>query len=131
MSVKHCVDDKACLIITIWEGEVTERNFIEALKKYQTNIQCNPDYINYNEIFDISKAAEIKLTINSLLKIGRIASKTDDLFTNKKLALILHSNKAFALARMYEMYRNMGVHSSKKISVFRDRDQAIEWASRL
>ncbi len=128
MPAKHHIDDEASLIITTWDGDVTDSEFIAILQKYQKDIQCKADYINYNEIFDIRNAAIIKLTIDGLLKIGRTASKTDHLFTYKKLAFVVNSNRAFALARMYGTLRNMGLSSSKKMRVFKDINKAIAWA---
>jgi len=130
MPAKHFIDDEANLITTTWEGGATDIEFLEALEEYQKNIQCNPDYINYNEIFDLSKADNIRLTINGMINIGRTASSTDHLFSHKKLALIVSSNIAFSLARMYEVYRNMGISSCKKIRVFKNEREAIEWANR-
>ena len=128
MPAKHHIDNEANLIITTWEGEATNIEFLEALREYQKNIQSNPDYTNYNEIFNMSKASKIRLTIDGLLDIGRTASKTDHLFTHKKLALIVSSNIAYSLAKMYEFYRNMGINSCKKIRIFKNENEAIEWA---
>ncbi len=128
MPAKHHIDDEAKLIITAWDGNVTDVEFIESLREYQNNIQCKPEYNDYNEVFDVRKATIIKLTINGLLKIGRIASKTDHLFTYKKLAFVVSSSRALALASMYGTYRNMGISSSKKMRVFKSKNEAIQWA---
>ena len=128
MPAKYHIEDEANIIIIKWEGNITTSELIEVIKEYQKNIQRNPDYINYNEIFDASTVTKIRITINGLLKVGRTASKTDHLFTNKKLAIIVSSNWAFRIARLYETYRNMGVESCKKIRVFKDENEAITWA---
>ena len=128
MPAKHHIDNETNLIITTWEGDATESEFIETLKKYQKDIQCDPDYIHYNEIFDLSKATNIKITVSGLINVGRTASQTDHLFSNKKLALIVSSNMAFGIARMYETYRNMGINTSKKIRVFKNESKALKWA---
>ena len=127
MPATHHIDNKAKLIITFWEGDATDTECLEVLKEYQKNIQCNPDYVNYNEVFDLTNAAKIRVSISGLINIGSIASKTDHLFTNKKLALITSSNITFHFLRMYEYYRNFGVSSCKKIHVFRNKDEAYAW----
>jgi len=127
MPAKHYIDDKVNLITTTWVGDATDIGFLEALEEYQKNIQCNPDYINYNEIFDLSKVDNIRVTISGMINIGRAASSTDHLFSHKKLALIVSSNIAFSLAKTYEFYRNMGIRSCKKIRVFKNESEAIEW----
>jgi len=127
MPAKHHIDDTVHIITTTWRGDATDSELLDSLKKYQTNIQCKPEYLNYNEIFDLSKANNVRLTINGLINIGLIASNIDYLFIHKKLALIVNSNLVFGFARMYESYRNMGIKSSKKIRVFKNLENAIEW----
>ena len=46
MPANHHVDNNAQLIITTWEGEAYDIEFIGAIKKYQKDIQNHPDYIN-------------------------------------------------------------------------------------
>ena len=127
MPAKHHIDNESNLIVTTWEGDASETGFIKVLLKYQKNIQCHPDYIDYNEIFNLSDATNLKITIGGLMSIGRVASRTDHLFAHKKLALIVGSNMAFSFARMYEAYRNIGIRSSKKIRVFKNESKALEW----
>jgi len=128
MAAEHHINNETKIILTRWEGDVTQEDFIEALKNYQKNIQCKAEYLEYNEVFDVSNAAMINLTISGLLAIGRTASKTDHLFSCKKLALIVGTAKAFTLARMYQIYRNMGVSSCKEIRVFKSKNEAVAWA---
>lgn len=127
MPAKHYIDNESNLIITTWEGEAIDADFIEALKKYQKYIQLNAKYIDYNEVVNFSKVTNIKLTIDGLLTIGRIASKTDNKLSNKRMALIVGSYFAFSLANLYVFYRNMGISSRKKIRVFKNEDEAYEW----
>jgi len=128
MPAEHHIDHENNLIITTWEGAATDTEFLEVLSEYQKNILCAPDCNTYNEVFDVSQATEINITIEGLLKIGREASKTDHLFTHKKLAFIVSSDWAFSLVRTYEFYRTIGKKSSKKVSVFKNKDEAIAWA---
>ena len=129
MPAEHYIDDTSHIVTTTWKGNAIDSEFLESLKEYKNNIQCKPEYFNYNEIFDLSKADNIKLTINGLINIGRMASNTDHLFSHKKLTLIVASNSAFGIARMYETYRNMGISCCKTIRVFKNEIKTIEWAS--
>lgn len=129
MPAEHHIDDTIQIITTTWKGDATDSELLKSLKEYQKNIQCKPEYLNYNEIFDLSKASNVRLTINGLINIGRMASNTDHLFIHKKLALIVNSNLVFGFARMYESYRNMGISSCKKIRVFKNLKMAIEWTA--
>ncbi len=128
MTAKHRIDSEAKLLITTWEGDITDIKFIQALIQYQKEIQCNPDYVDYNEIFNVRKATGISVKIDGFLELGRVAAKTDHLFVDKKLALVVGSNLAFGLANMYVAYRNMGIKSCKTIRVFKNEDKAYAWA---
>lgn len=116
------------LIITIWDGEATDTKFEEALRKYLQDIRSNPDCKHYNEIVDLRKATPMKLTINGLLSIGRIAIGAEKEASNNKMALIVKSDITFTFANLYVFYRNLGRSDRKNISVFLNDEKAYEWA---
>lgn len=127
MSADHHIDSKNQLIVTTWEGEANDDELIEALMKYQKDIQCHPDNIGYNELVDFTKVTTIKFTTKGIKEIGRIASLTDDIKTNGKLAFIVSSNLAYGLLRMYEAYRYIKSKPNKEIRVFKNEKDALEW----
>jgi len=127
MPAHHHIDSKAQLIITTWEGEARDVEFIEALKKYQKDIQNHIDYISYNEVVNLSHITSIKITTEGIKTIALIASGTDNRETNRKLALIVSSNLAYGLAKMYEAYRSFSKNACKEICVFKDENDAFEW----
>jgi len=127
MPANHYIDNKSRLLITTWQGEACDIDLIQAIKKYQKDIQNHPDYITYNEVVDFSKVAGIKLTTEGIKSIGLIASATDQNEVNRKLAFIVSSNLAFGLARMYEAYRGLSKKAHKEIRVFKNKKDAFEW----
>lgn len=127
MPANHIIDTKAHLLITTWEGEAHDNEFIEAIKEYQKDIQNNPSYINYNEVVDLSKVTRFKLTTEGIKNIAQIASSTDHDGANKKLALIVNSSLAYGLCRMYETYRSFSTKSNKEMRVFKNEKDAFEW----
>lgn len=130
MLANHYIDNKAKLIITTWEGVARDFEFIEAIKKYQNEIQNHPDNINYNEVVDLSNITGMKLTTEGIKNIGEIAATTDHIEVNRKLAIIVSSNLAFGLARMYEAYRSFTINSHKEICVFKSKKDAFEWVQK-
>ena len=130
MTAKHHIDDNARLIITSWKGAVNDINLIDAVREYQNNIQCEPDYIDYNEVVDLSEATDFQLTTKGLINIGNLAAMTDQSNPKRKLALIIHSNKALFLARMYISYRSLLKKSTKEIQAFSKKDKAFEWVQK-
>ena len=127
MPANHYVDTKRQLIITTWEGKAHDIEFIEAIRKYQKDIQSHPDYINFNEIVNLSGVTGYKLTAEGIRSIGKIASSTDKTDANKKLAIIVSTTLAYGLARMYEAYRSFSKKAHKKINIFKNESDALEW----
>ncbi|MDG5466717.1 hypothetical protein P9J64_00110 [Deltaproteobacteria bacterium IMCC39524] len=128
MPAKHFIDKEAKLIVTTWEGDAADIEFIEAITKYQKDIQLNPEYIEYNEVANFCKITSIKLTPKGLKTIGRIASKTDQYKFNSKLALVVSSGAAFNLARIYASFRNIQNGTNKEIRIFKSEVEAMGWA---
>ena len=128
MPAKHFIDKEAKLIVTTWEGDAVDIEFIEVITKYQKDIQLNPEYIEYNEVANFCKITSIKLTPKGLKRIGRIASKTDQYKFNSKLALVVSSGTAFNLARIYASFRNIQNGTNKEIRIFKSEVEAMGWA---
>ena len=128
MPTKYFIDKEAKLLITTWEGDAVDIEFIEAITKYQKDVQLNPEYKEYNEVANFCKIASIKLTQNGLKRIGTIASKTDQHKFNSRLALVVSSGTAFNLARIYASFRNIQNGTNKEIRIFKNEIEAIEWA---
>ena len=127
MPAKHTINTDAKLLITEWEGDAIDIDFIEALKKYQSDIQSQNEYRNFNEIVDLTKVTSFKLTTDGLRNIGSIAANTDSHDAVTKLAIIVPSKFAYGLARMYEVYRSFSNKSTKNIHIFRNETDALHW----
>ena len=130
MPANHHIDNNNQLIVTTWEGVARDIEFIEAIKNYQNNIQNHPNYVDFNEVVDLRKVTSLKLTTEGIKTISTIASTTDTKDINKKLALIVSSNLAFGLARMYEAYRSFSKNANKEIHVFKDETEAFKWVKK-
>ncbi|MCK4837219.1 MAG: hypothetical protein KAS94_00370 [Desulfobulbaceae bacterium] len=130
MPATHRIDKKNQLIFTRWEGEIEDAEGIAALKKYQKDIQCLPDCVDYNEVVDFSKVSDLKLTVEGVKILGQIASITDQDGVNRKLAFIVSSKLAYGLARMYEAFRSLVKNQHKEIRIFRKENDALFWAQK-
>ena len=127
MPASHYVDNKLKILVSTWEGDATDFECAEALKKYQEEFQNNPDYIKYNEIIDTRKVKKIKLTTKGIKYSSILASSTDQNEKNRKLAFIVNSNLAYGLVRMFITYRSVSDNASKEINVFKNEKKAIDW----
>jgi hypothetical protein len=128
MPAKHHINNRAQLILTTWESEADDIGFIETVSKYQNNILSKLDYSGYNEVVNFCKTTDIKLIAEGLKTISQIASRTDRNRVTRKLALIVSSNLAFGLARMYQAYRKVDRSANKEVRIFKKESDAVEWA---
>ena len=129
MSVKHYIDTSSQIIITTWDGDAVDIDFIEAIQKYQKDIQTNTEYKHYNELVNFSNTKSIKLTTEGIMSLGKIAASTDQSENAKKLGFVVRNNLAFGLVRMYQAYRSFEKNSNKEIRVFKSEKEALDWVS--
>ena len=127
MPANHYIDNKRQLIVTTWEGEARDVEFIEAIKKYQKDIQNHPDYIHFNEVVNLSGVTRYKLTTEGIKTIGQIASSSDKDDVKRKLAIIVTSTLAYGLTSMYKAYRSFSKQAQKEINIFKNEKDAFEW----
>jgi hypothetical protein len=127
MPALHKIDNEVKLITTIWSGEATANDLIDALTKYQQDVRSQADYFCFNEIVDFSKTSDFKLSTAGLRKLVQIAADSDVQGVKTKLAIIVSSPVAYGLARMYEAYRTLVPSLYKEVRVFKNYSNALEW----
>ena len=131
MPAKHHIDDNNKLIITKWMGKLDDAEMIRVYLEYLKSIKTLPQYTSYNEIADFSKADKISLSVEGIKKVGEIASTADRDDVKTKFAIVVNSNLAFGLARMYQVYRSFSPRANKELRVFKKETDAFEWIKRL
>ena len=128
MPATHRIDNESKVLITAWEGHAEDTELFEVVKKYQDDIQLSPEYIDYNEVADFRTVESIKVTPTGLKQVGEMGKIADKFKPESKLAIVVSSNIAFNIARMYASLRN-AMNNNKEIRIFKDFDAAFEWAS--
>ena len=127
MNATHKIDSELRIIFTHWKGEASGESMMAALNDYQQTLLSDHALLHYHELVDFSGITDVKLSTEEIIQLGRLASNLDPQTGKHKLALVVGSNLAYGLARMYASYRNAGKKSAKKIAVFREYDPALEW----
>ena len=126
MPASHHIDNKNKLIITSWHSEPTESELADTLHNYQREIKSKPEFLDYHELLDFREIKGIKLKINDLRKLGKIAAEYDKTDVNSKLGFVVSSTISYGIARMYSIYR--GLYSqSKEVRVFKNKPDALVW----
>lgn len=127
MPAEHKIDTNRKLIVTVWMGEVADDELIKALTAYQRTIKSRPEYAVLDEIVDFSKGNNYHLSISGIQRLVELAASTDIPGTKTKLAIVVNTPVAYALARMYQTYRGFIPSGTKILRVFRTYDDACTW----
>jgi len=127
MPALHRIDEHARLIVTTWSGEATDRELIDALRRYQQDIRSRPNYHGFNEIVDFSGASDYRLSTEGLRMLVKVAAEGDVQGLKTRLAIVVGSPFAYGLARVYEAYRTLVPSLHKEVHVFRNYGEAVEW----
>jgi hypothetical protein len=127
MSAVYKIDLHNKLIITSWSGDVIDSELIDALTHYQQNIKSRPEYRLFDEIVDFSNANKFHLSSDGIERLVRIGASGDSPETTTRLAVVVSSQVAFGLARMYETYRSLVPSGTKVMRVFKNYNDALEW----
>ena len=111
----------------MWQGDAIADDFIQVLTVYQNDIQTKSDYIYYDEIVNLTNMTRNKLFVKGLIKIGKVASRTDQLRIKTKLAFVVNSDLLLNFIKLYTTYRNFGKKNKKKIRAFISESDAADW----
>ena len=130
MTAHHQIEHESKLIITFWDDNTADNNFIDALKCYQEKIKKQTDLCSYNEMVDFSRVSFIRINLKEIMTLASIASKSDSDTHKTKLALIVNSNMAFSFGKMYKAYRNLEPKNNKEVEVFKKRSLALDWINK-
>ncbi len=126
MPANHYIDEENKIIFTEWHGEPSDSDLVDALNIYLNEIKSKPELDSFNELVDFSGTRGLKLSIDVLIELGKMASKFDKPGTNK-LAIVVSSSVAYGFARMYGIYRSYNPQSSKEVRVFKIKEEALKW----
>ena len=127
MPAEHIIDDDRKVIITHWTGDLTDEALLAMIGEYN-KLKSQACYFQYNELFDFTGIGKLHVTYNGLLDVAELASSVEA-HANARLAIIVTSDMAFNMARMYITCRGFFKRNEKTLNVFKYRDAALKWLS--
>ncbi len=95
---------------------------------YQREVWSRPEVAGYNELIDMNEAQRIEVpSPERVRELASLSASMDDRASASKLAVVAPGDLAFGLGRMYEAHRNLNVHSTKTVAIFRTMPEALTW----
>lgn len=123
MPIQYTIDVPRRLVISRVTSRVTADDFFA----YQQTVWTQPAVSGFDELVDMTEAAEIEGATGDAISAFAGFSSEMDSASPTKLAIIAPGDLFFGLARMYEAYRETAPHSTRKVGVFRTRAEAETW----
>lgn len=124
MSLAYEIDHGRRTVFVTAAGVLTPQE----LFTYQQQVWQRPEFRSFHECIDISGVTEIvDPTDRNMRALANLAVEADDAALPTRLAIIARQDLHFGLGRMYGTYRSMHPKSTRQVSVFRTRDDALRW----
>lgn len=118
MPAFYKIDRENRLVMSIASGTIT---MAEALDHHQ-KLRSDPDFDPaFSQLLDVSHVTKIELTTEDVRRLAQAAMFS----STSRRAILVSSDTAFGLARMFEILRESAGDTG--IEVFRDLDEALDW----
>ena len=124
MPIEYHIDHGRRLVVAIASGKLTA----EDIFNYKRHVCSLPDVRGFNELVDARKLEEIlSLTVEKISELAKLSAYMDDKAISTKLAIVVSGTFLYGMGQLYEALRNVNPMSTKKVSVFRSMQEAIDW----
>ena len=126
MPIEYRIDHARRLVLAEGHGKVTD----EEVFRYQREVWSRADVAGYDELIDMSGAREIAEGPRERMReLAGLSAATDPPAGGSRFAIVAPQDLAYGIGRMYQSYRELNPRSTKKVAVFRDREEALRWLS--
>jgi hypothetical protein len=122
MPIHTAINNELHCIERIVDGEFNFNKFFSSFQEIETV----PGFVKgMDALWDLRHADLSQISVDTIDKISHyIANNTDKRGEGYRIALVVNSDLAFGLARMF---RSMSDHTPVSINIFRSMDDAHEW----
>jgi hypothetical protein len=118
MPAFYKIEKENRLVLSTASGTITPSDIFT----HQEKLSADPDFDpSFSQLIDVSHITKIEVTTEDIRKLaqGTLFSPTS------RRAILVSSDAAYGLARMFEMLRESAGETG--IEVFRNLDEALEW----
>ncbi len=121
MAISYTIDTDRGIIWTIAAGRLTD----EQLTEHKRALLRDPVFqADMKEMSDVRAVETFDVTPDGIREFAEFDMNHKDHIGSHQLALLVPTDFAFGMARMYEMFTE---DSSTRVHVFRDETEARKW----
>jgi len=124
MPIDYVIDHARRRVMAEGRGVVSS----DEVFRYQRDVWSRADVAGYDEMVDMSGAEGMAGdSRESIRGLADLSARMDTAAGESRFAIVAPQESLFGLGRMYETYRALDQRSTKRVGVFRDRDEALRW----
>ena len=123
MPIAYTYDEEQGLLVTTFEGEVTDEELEQHVRTVSEDPRVGP---GVRELIDLRAATKVKVTVKGLRYVIANDRQMIDKFKDERQAVVTTSDLIYGMARMYQMMSNVNAGPST-IKIFREYDAAMTW----
>ena len=124
MPLEHRIDHGLRVVFTRAIGTLTD----DEVFAYQHDVWSQPDVAGYDELIDMTDVEHVAVpSPERVVRLASVSAEMDVRAPATRLAIIAPRDFEFALGRMYGAHREMDSRSTRRVSVFRTRPEALAW----
>jgi hypothetical protein len=124
MPIEHRIDHSRRIVVTRVTGTLTD----DEVFAYQREVWSELQVAGYDELIDMTDVEHVALpSPDRIALLASVSAEMDARTPTSRLAIIAPRDFEFGLGRMYAAHREMDRRSTKRVSVFRTRSEALAW----
>ncbi len=121
MPMSYIIDQRRNLIRITGSGVLTDKEMIQCITDLREDPALQPDMSTLSDMRNV----EVAFTAEGIAKMLNIMERTSERRTGAKAAIVVNSEVAFGMGRIFEMRAEVRVDPS--FMIFRDMEAACEW----
>ncbi len=124
MPIEHRIDHRRRIVFARATGTLTDPEVFA----YQREVWARPDVAGYDELVDMSDVEHVALpSVDRITALASLSAGMDPRAPATRFAIVAPRDFEFALGRMFAAHRELDSRSTKRVSVFRSREEALAW----
>ena len=121
MPIRYRIDHPRRLVAAAGFGTITD----EDVFGYQTSVWSRGDVAGYEELIDFTAVEHIvPPPVERVQELATLSASMESSHSSSRMAIVAPSDVAYGLGRMFQAFRSLADDDTRKVDVFRTREEA-------
>ena len=124
MAIEYGIDKEQRLLLLKGTDTVTADDILAYLRE----VVVRPEVAGFNGLVDLTAVKDVVVSmIGKIQLFGQLSTSLDGRWSSSRLAIVAAVDDRLGLDRLYETFQGLKPDSAKKVSVFRNMDEALQF----